>query len=111
MPCAGDRHGFFYAQLDAGHELRLQDRKNRIGAERIENAACSVEAERLRFSHVEKTRDVIHVAICQRHRLDRARAQTVIRRGSKLGRGGDLLAQIGRGVEQQPVGAIDAHRQ
>src|SRR3546814_4922142 len=51
---------------------------------------------------------VIDVAVGQHHRTDRAVAHAVAR--MELAALEDLLAQVGRGVQQDPVLAIGRHR-
>jgi hypothetical protein len=52
---------------------------------------------------------MVHVAVAQDHGSERA----VPARGLRLkpGRGQNLLAQIGSGIEEQPAFSVGAHRQ
>jgi len=108
---ADDGTGIVHRQCEARHERRLQDRKNRIGGERIENAACGIEGEGLRLAEIEQTRNMINIAVSQSDGLDRAGAHGIVAARRKRRRRRDLRAQIGRGVEENPIAPIAGNSQ
>ena len=80
--------------------LDLQDRQH---------LRMRIDRERRAFAHRQQARDRIDLAIGQDHAGDRAVAQ-LAGLGMKLRRRDQLLAQIGRGVDQKPVLAVGADR-
>ena len=93
----------------AAHALVGQHVEDRIGLQHAQHPVAAIESERLPLAHVQQARDRIDVGAGQDHAFDRRGAQPVARVEDRLRL--DLLAQIGRGVDQEPALAVAAHCQ
>jgi len=82
--------------------------ENRVGIERRHHAVRAVDREWLGLAQVDEAGDVVDVRIGDDDGLDRRIAQRAVLVGMEFRRLVDLLAQIGRGVEQHPVLAVGA---
>ena len=80
--------------------LDLQDRKDPL---------MRIEREGRALAHRQQACDRVDLAIGQDHARDRAVTQLSCL-GMKLRRRDQLLAQVGRGVDQEPVRAVGADR-
>ena len=93
-------------ERDARHLIGCADIENRIGVQCRQNAVRAVDRKRLAFAQIDQAGDVIDVGIGHDDGLDRRIAQAAIDEGMQFRRVVDLLAQIGRRVEQHPVAAV-----
>ena len=94
----------------ARNNARREHIENAISFERVEDALRSVDRQRLRLAQAEEARDMVDIAVRQGDRFDRARTRAVLGGRGQLRRRCDLLAQIGRGVEEKPVLTVAADR-
>ena len=88
---------------------RIEHVEDRVARERVENRAGRVKLERLALAQRQQAGDVVDVAIGQHDRRDRAMPRRRFRMQRR--RRQDLLAQVGRGVEQDPALPVGADRE
>ncbi len=90
------------------HVGRVQRVEDRVLCQQVEHAAAGVQIEALAFAHRQQAGDMVDLAAGQQHGLDRGMAQVALR-PQRRGRQ-QLLAEIGRGVDQQPALVVGADR-
>ena len=93
----------------APHVLLVQHVEDAVGLQDRKHLGVRVDRERRAFAHRQQARDRIDLAIGQDHARDRAVAK-LAGLGMKLRRRDQLLAQIGRRIDQEPVLAVGADR-
>ena len=86
----------------------VDDVEHAIGADRVERRLRAEENERLALAQGQKAGRRIDLGVGQDDGADRRMAPFALR--MQRGRRQDLLAQIDRGVEQDPVLSVDAER-
>ena len=89
-------------------ECGIEHIEDAVAGQHVQNPLMPVEGKRLTLAQIEQAGDMIDIGIGQDDRGDRAGAQRIVRRGMQLPIVVDLLAQVGRGVEQDPMLSIGA---
>ena len=87
----------------------VDDVEHAIGADRVQRRLRAEEVERLALAQSQKAGRGIDLGVGQDDGADRRMAPLAL--GLERGRRQDLLTQIDRGVEQEPVFAVDAERE
>jgi hypothetical protein len=93
----------------AAHAIGRENAEDRIGFQHAQHALARVDRERLAFAQVQQARDGIDVGACEDDALDRRGAKALA--GMEDGIGLDLLAEVRRGIEQEPTLTVGAHGQ
>ena len=102
--------GLAERQGDARYGLGAQHVEDAVGRQCVEHALRGVKGEDHALAQAQEAGHVIDIAVGQHHGGDRARAQAAIGARRQLRRGGELLAQVGRGVEQHPALPVPGSR-
>ena len=101
--------GFVQGDGAARRDGAVDDVEHAIGPDRIERRLRREEVERLALAQSQKAGRGIDLGVGEHDRADRRVAP--LAPGVERGRRQDLLAQIDRGVEQEPVFAVDGERE
>ena len=106
-PCHLDR----LVQRDAMARdiIRVQGIEDRVGGQNVEDRRRGVEIEPMALAQAQEPGDMVDVTVGQHHRGDRAVPGRCLR--VQCRRGKDLLAQVGRGVEQHPALVVGRNRE
>ena len=80
-----------------------------VGSQRRVNARGGVEIKRLALAQCQQSGHRVDIAVREHDRADRRVTFWAIPTGLQFWRRKDLLAKIGRGIENHPVRAISAH--
>ena len=91
----------------ARHHVKRERVEHRIGGDRREALGRAIEREFLALAQIEQAGDLVDLGAGEHHGRDRAVAQSLAR--LEHAGGGELGAQVGRGVEQRPVRAVGRH--
>jgi hypothetical protein len=98
--------GAAHGQLDALDQICVQHVENRIGGQHVENAARGIKVERLLLAQGQQAGNVIDVCVGQHDCLDGGVAQRTVRVRLQHVVSGDLFADVGGGIKQDPIRAI-----
>ena len=93
----------------ARNDVVAHDVENPVRADRVERGARAPDRERLALAQGEQSRRVVDVGVGEQRGGDRRTPALAFR--LHRGRRQDLLAQVDRGVEQQPALAVGADRE
>src|SRR3954469_5640362 len=91
------------------HILFAQNVEDAVGLQDRQHAPVRINRKRRTLAHRQQPGHRVDLAVSQDHARDRAVAQPIFL-GMKLRRRGQLLAQIGRGIDEVPVLAVAAYR-
>src|SRR5436190_10382643 len=105
-----DRDALLQRQGDARDVPAAQHVEDAVGGQRLQYALRCIEREGEAFTQAQETGDVVDIAVGERHSRDRARAHAAAGRRRQRQCGIDLLANVRRGVEEQPLLPISAYR-
>ena len=99
------------AELDgaARDDVAADDVEDAVRADRVQSGRRAPDRERLALAQAQQARRVIDVGVGQQHCGDRRMAPLSLRLERR--RRQNLLAQIDRGVEQEPVRSVHADRE
>ncbi len=97
------------ADRHALHVLFAEHVEDAVVAQDRQHLLMRVDRKRRALAHRQQPRDRIDLAVGQNHARDRRMAQRAVLRVKLLGCD-QLLAQVGRGVDEEPVLAVGADR-
>src|SRR5262249_17319655 len=89
------------------HAILGQNAKDRVGLQHAEHALARKDRERLALAQMQEAPDSIDIRAGEDDSLDWRRAKTMTGMEDRIGL--DLLAEVRRGIDQEPAFAVAAH--